>query len=96
MQLLNFLVQVLLALGEFLEAVQDLELLALLGVLLGRSLVLRLVTIFLLFELQLVELCLLRLAAGRLAFALALAARHVEFVQRELEQGLIRGLLGGK
>ena len=72
LQFLEPLVQVLLALRQFLQPVQHLELLALLGVLLRRGLPLGFVTIVRLFEFQLVKLSLRALAL--LAAALLVAA----------------------
>ena len=72
LEFLEPLVEVLLALGQFLEPIQHLELLALLGVLLRRGLPLGFVTIVRSFEFQLVKLSLRALAL--LAAALLVAA----------------------
>jgi len=97
LQFLKALVEILLALGEFLQTIQDLELLVLFGSLLGSSLALVLVFVFGLFEVQLVKLALVLLLGLALpALALVAAAGNLVFVGGELEQGLVSGLLGGQ
>ena len=94
MELFDALVQILLPLGQLLEAVEHLQLFLLLRGLRRRGLSLRLVSVLGLLHLQLVELLLIPLLAAPLAFALALS--DLIFASRKFEERLISRLLGGQ
>ena len=97
LQLAHPVVQILLPLRQFLQAVHRLRLLALLRVLRSGRLTLGFVTVLFIGQIKLVELLLVRLAGG-LAGILTLAVPltlDAKFARRGLEQRLIRGLLGG-
>ena len=88
LHLLQFFAQVLLSLGEFLQPVECLEILALLGVLQFLRLPLSRVLVLGLLEFQLVELLLGAVALGFAGLAAALlrvAARHAMLVRLQLE-----------
>ncbi len=89
------LVEVLLAAGEFLQAVEDLELFAAFGGLRGLGLALGLVAVVGLGEVELIELALhLVFAAARLLIALAAAAAgDLVLALLQPEQGLVSRLL---
>jgi len=89
------LVEVLLAAGEFLQAVEDLELFAAFGGLRGLGLALGFVAVVGLGEIELIELALyLVLAASRLLIALAAAvAGDLVLALLQPEQGLVSRLL---
>ena len=99
LELLEPLVHIGLALGQLAQAAQDLARLALFLFLAGELLLrtgrpLFLVAVLIVGELELLELALARTAAA--TAALAVAADDLKFAGPQLEQRLIRSLLGGQ
>ena len=91
LQSLDLFVEVLLALGQFLQAVQDLELFPLFLALLRGGLALCLVAVLGVLQVELLKLLLAGLAAA--AAVLAAAFRHQEFVGGQFHQRLVSRFL---
>ena len=96
LELLEASVHFLLALGEFLEAVEDLGLFAAFGVLGRLGLARGLVSILGLVEVELVDLLLVWGGLGGLGPGLGAVAGDLGLARGELEEELIGGLLGGE
>src|SRR6185503_8619961 len=89
LQFLDLFIQILLALGEFLKAIEHLQLLALFGVLLRGGLALGFVFVFVLLQVELFELALVGLLLLGLAAAAIAAAGNLVFARGQLEQCLV-------
>ena len=92
LQFLHALIDVLLPLRQFLQAIQNGELFLLLLILRLLRLALRLVALLLILHLQFIELRAILLALLALAFALLLAG-HAKLMRREFQQRIIGSLL---
>ena len=93
LQFLKLLIHVLLALGELLKSIENLQLLALLRILLRCRLPLGFITIFLLLHFQFIQLA-LHLTTGGLSLSLAATLLHLKLPRLHPKQSLIGGLLG--